>query len=130
MSQVRSATATGGDFFVPDRAAATAGVGADCAAATAGAGAATSAAAAPVGAARSPQCNEFATAAPNPPYFSSSLQMSDMLDGCVWEVVLRFASYFLFHVNNVHQGAYYYAYQRNDGIVGIAGKLSMRQDNL
>ncbi len=99
MSQVRSAAATGGDFFVPNRAAATVGAGADCAAATAGAGAAMPTAAAPVGAARSQQCNEFATAAPNPPYFSLLLQMSGMLDGCVWEVVLRFASYFLFHVN-------------------------------
>ncbi len=84
VSQVRSATATGGGFFVPDRAAATAGAGTDCAAAMAGAGAALSAATARVGAERSRRCKEFATAAPNPPYFSSSLQMSpsDMLRGC------------------------------------------------
>ncbi len=56
-----------------------------------------------MGAARSRQCKEFATAAPNPPYLSSLLQMLDMLDGCVWEVVLRFASYFLFHVNRYPQ---------------------------
>jgi hypothetical protein len=48
----------------------------------------------------------------------------------VLEVVLCFASFCLFHVNNVHRCVYYYAYRCNDGILGIIRKLLMRQDNL
>ena len=47
------------------------------------------------------------------------------------EVVLRScAGYFLFHVNKVHRCAYCYAHRSNDGILGIAGKLLIRRDNL
>jgi hypothetical protein len=47
---------------------------------------------------------EFAIAAPNPPYFSSLLQMSpsDMVCSCVRGCVRSCAGYFLFHVNRVH----------------------------
>ena len=49
----------------------------------------------------------------------------------VFAVVLRScAGYFLFHVNKVHRCAYFYAHRRNDSILGIAGKLSIRRDNL
>ena len=67
----------GRDFFVP-------GVRAAATAATALAGAALSAA------------TEFAIAAPSPPYFSSSLQMSasDIVPGCVPGCVRSCAGYF------------------------------------
>ena len=44
--------------------------------------------------------------------------------------VLRFASYFLFHVNKVLRCWYLHAHRSNDGILGIAGKLLIRRDNL
>ena len=49
----------------------------------------------------------------------------------VFEVVSRScAGYFLFHVNKVHRCAYLYAHRSNDSILGIAGKLLIRRDNL
>jgi hypothetical protein len=49
----------------------------------------------------------------------------------VFEVVSKScAGYVLFHVNKVHRCAYLYAHRRNDGILGITGKLLMRRDNL
>ena len=91
----------GGAFFFP------------CAlsAATARVGMALSDATAREGVVPSRRCNELAVMALNP-----------------W-LCLCCAGYFLFHVNKVHQCAYCYAYRRNDGILGIAGKLLMRRDN-
>ena len=49
----------------------------------------------------------------------------------VFTVVLSCAGNFLFHVNEVHQCVDNVThYQRNDSILGIAGKLLMRRDNL
>ena len=49
----------------------------------------------------------------------------------VFAVVSRScAGYFLFHVNKEHRCAYLYAHQSNGGILGIAGKLLIRRDNL
>ena len=45
----------------------------------------------------------------------------------VFVVVLSCAGYFLFHVNKVQQCAHY---QHNGSILGIAGKLLLRRDNL
>ena len=64
--------------------------------------------------------------------------VGDMGGWCCWTwcavvfaVVSRScAGYFLFHVNKVHRCAYLYAHWSNDGILGIAGKLLMRRDNL
>ncbi len=68
---------------------------------------------------------------PEPPVLWDVAADVAIRHGCavVFAVVLHYASYFLFHVNKVHQCAIYFAHQYNDGILGIAGKLLTRLDN-